>query len=93
MPNQRALVLPKPQAELVIDASVPIPEPGKNEILIKVKSAALNPGDSFIKKFGVPETSVKYPLILGFDFAGEVVELGEGVANFKVGDRVCVPSI
>ncbi|KAJ3518867.1 hypothetical protein NMY22_g13467 [Coprinellus aureogranulatus] len=88
MATQRALVLPAPQGDLVIDTSIPIHKPGKDEVLIKVKSAALNPGDAFIKKYGAIGKPVAYPLVLGFDFAGDIVEAGEGVVGYQLGDKV-----
>ena len=37
-----------------------------------------------------PLTNEKVPLVLGHEFAGEIVEIGESVTKFKVGDRVAV---
>lgn len=87
MTTQKALVLPEQGASLILNNSTPIPKPGKDEVLVKVKSAALNPADLFIQKFGAFRT-LEYPFILGFDFAGDIVEVGEGVTTFKVGDRM-----
>ena len=61
-------------------------KPGPGEVLIKVESAALNPLDWKIQAVGIfVET---YPAVLGFDAAGTIVQLGEGVSSFAVGDRV-----
>jgi NADPH:quinone reductase-like Zn-dependent oxidoreductase len=64
-----------------------IPEPPlrKDHILVRVKSCAMNHLDLWIRK-GIPK--VKLPHILGSDVAGEIVELGEYVSGFKVGQRV-----
>jgi threonine dehydrogenase-like Zn-dependent dehydrogenase len=40
-----------------------------------------------------PITGEKVPLTLGHEFSGTVVEVGEGVKDHKVGDRVCVQPI
>ncbi|KAJ3535225.1 hypothetical protein NMY22_g6580 [Coprinellus aureogranulatus] len=92
MATQRALVLlPEPQGDLVIDTSIPIHKPGKDEVLIKIKSAALNPGDAFIKKYGAFGKPVAYPLVLGFDFAGDIVDAGQGVVGYQLSDKVQIP--
>ena len=63
-----------------------VPKPGPGEILVKVQAAALNPVDWKVQKYAwFTET---YPAILGTDIAGDVEELGEGVTDFKRGDRV-----
>ena len=85
---------PLTQKALILDAkfgnysvgTVPVPKPGSGEILIKVKSAALNPADWKIQKYGV--LFDKFPGIVGFDIAGDVEEIGEGVTEFQKGDRV-----
>ena len=59
----------------------PIPNCGPNDVLIKVKAAAINPVD--YKLF--------WPLahlVVGFDFAGTIDKLGSKVKTFNVGDEV-----
>lgn len=50
-------------------------------------------GPIFIPTEEHPLTHVKAPVILGHEFSGEVVEIGEGVTSHKVGDRVVVEPI
>ena len=82
---QRALLLTSKGGALEIQ-SIPKHKPGPGEILIKIHSAALNPVDSKIRS-GAFDIQI-YPSILGTDIAGEVDEVGEGVEEFKKGDRV-----
>lgn len=63
-----------------------IQKPGPGELLVKILASALNPADWKIQKYAV--FIEEYPAILGGDIAGDVVELGEGVTGFAVGDRV-----
>ncbi|PRQ25433.1 putative NADPH:quinone reductase [Rosa chinensis] len=68
---------------------VPIPSPKKNEVLLKLEAASLNPGDCKIQKgMAWPLFPRKLPHIPVTDVAGEVVEVGLGVTKFKVGDKV-----
>jgi len=65
----------------------PSPKPG--HVLIKVLAAGVNRLDHYIREGSiVPE--LPFPHILGADAAGEVAELGEGVAGFEIGERVIV---
>jgi NADPH2:quinone reductase len=63
---------------------IPVPEPRAGEMLVKVHAAGLNRGE-FIAGHGL---SGGAPKAGGIEAAGEVVKLGEGVTQFKPGDRV-----
>jgi NADPH:quinone reductase-like Zn-dependent oxidoreductase len=65
----------------------PTPEPGPGEVLIRVRACGLNHLDVFTRR-GEQGRRVKLPHILGIETAGEVAALGEGVAEWRVGDRV-----
>ncbi len=63
--------------------------PGENEIVVKTRAVALNLVDWARQTMGNALFPwVTYPCILGSDVAGEVHEVGPGVQNVKVGDRV-----
>ncbi len=85
--NAAAWLHDKPTALKVGPA--PYTPPGKGEIVIRNRAVAINPVDWAIPLIGRQAFPwVKYPAIVGGDVAGEVVEVGEGVTRFKVGDRV-----
>jgi len=65
---------------------IPIPEPKSNEVIIKVKTAALNYDDIWGMR-GKP-LAIPLPHISGTDAAGEVTAIGSDIKNIKVGDRV-----
>src|SRR5215472_10027822 len=66
---------------------VPDPRPRKDEVLVRVKACALNHLDLWVRA-GLP--GVKLPHILGSDIAGEVVEVGEYISQFRPGQRVLI---
>lgn len=65
---------------------IPPPKPRPNEVIFKVKAAALNYDDIWGMR-GKP-LAIPLPHISGTDAAGEVIEIGNEVKNIKVGDRV-----
>jgi NADPH2:quinone reductase len=66
---------------------IPTPKTEPGHILIKVLAAGINRLDHYIREGSViPELS--FPHILGVDAAGEIAELGKGVTEFSVGERV-----
>jgi NADPH:quinone reductase-like Zn-dependent oxidoreductase len=67
-------------------ADVPRPEPAGTEVLVRVLAAGVNPVDWKTRAGRGPLRSP--PLTVGWDVAGEVVALGQGVTRFAVGDRV-----
>ncbi|MDO4720511.1 MAG: alcohol dehydrogenase catalytic domain-containing protein [Peptostreptococcaceae bacterium] len=68
---------------------MPKPVIGKEDVLIKVKAVGICGTDVPILK-GIRE--VPLPMIPGHEFAGDIVEIGENVTEFRIGDRV-TPSI
>lgn len=70
---------------------IPVPIPSKDEILIKLEATSVNPVDWKAHKLRVllkPFLSRNSPIIPSTDVAGEVVEIGSEVRNFKTGDKV-----
>ncbi|VEN39293.1 unnamed protein product [Callosobruchus maculatus] len=65
------------------------PEPtlSEGELLIRVKACGLNFQDLMLRQ-GAIDSPPKCPFIMGFECAGEIEQIGEGVEGFAVGDRV-----
>lgn len=67
----------------------PIPKIASNQVLVKIHAAGINPLDWKIREGQLRFLlGSKFPLILGNDASGEIVQIGEKVNNFKVGDEV-----
>ena len=64
------------------------PSPGPGEVLLKVKAGGLCGGDLHIHRHGYSGPPFRR-VMGGHEFSGQVVALGEGVEDRKVGDRVC----
>lgn len=67
------------------------PEPGRREVLVRLKIAALNRMDLWTRQ-GWPGIKLEYPHILGADGAGEIVAIGSDVSGWKNGDQVVINS-
>jgi len=68
---------------------LPKPSANKDEVLVKVKTAGINPGESSIREgFLQKQFPSTFPSGQGTDFAGIVETAGEGVTDFKAGDKV-----
>lgn len=65
----------------------PEPAAAEGELLIRVKACGLNFLDLMVRQ-GALDNLPKTPFIMGFECSGEVEAVGEGVTDFKVGDRV-----
>ncbi|KAH7165339.1 chaperonin 10-like protein [Dactylonectria macrodidyma] len=85
--SQRALLLEEVGEPLVV-GSRPIPQPGENQLLVKVLVAGLNPHDQRTRDVGLFVTSLPY--VLASDLVGEVVTKGTGEhsAKFIIGEHV-----
>ncbi len=75
-------------------SEAPIPRPGPGEVLVENHCAALNWGDTQIRRGHYPNLShLRFPLIMGEEFAGVVAEVGADVVDIKVGDRVAASNL
>src|ERR1700683_4371895 len=65
------------------------PTAGPGEVLVRVHAAGVNPIDWKIRSGAMERFyEMPFPWIPGYDFAGTVQALGEGVTGFAIGDRV-----
>ena len=69
----------------------PIPKPMPGEVLIKIKHAGISESDlQLFEKGRIGHTYVQFPFVLGHEASGEIEQVGEGVENLAVGDRVAL---
>jgi NADPH:quinone reductase-like Zn-dependent oxidoreductase len=66
----------------------PDPQPGRGEAVVRVRAANVNPTDLGARQGRGPREMPAPPYVLGWDFAGEVTAVGDGVDQVSVGDRV-----
>ena len=67
-------------------AEMPTPEPGRGQVLIKMRAAGMNPMDRTLASGDWRPMPATFPMVLGADGAGVVEKLGEGTSRFSVGD-------
>ena len=68
---------------------VEMPEVGINDVLVKVKKTAICGTDLHIYNWDKwAQKTIPVPMVIGHEYVGEIVEVGEGVRNLKIGDRV-----
>jgi threonine 3-dehydrogenase len=84
----RALVKAKPERGLWLE-DVEKPEPGHNDVVIKVSRAAICGTDIHIYQWDDwARRTIKVPLAVGHEFSGVIAEIGGEVRGLAVGDRV-----
>ena len=77
--------LPVTDPDCLLDVELPVPEPGPNDVLVRVEAVSVNPVDTKVRGGG--DTGGE-PRVLGFDAAGVVVAVGAEVTLYSVGEDV-----
>lgn len=86
----KAAILPKHgELDVIVVGDIPVPAPGHDELLVRMKFAALNHLDYFVTK-GWSGLELQMPHVLGSDGSGIVEAVGPGVTSFKVKDEVTI---
>ena len=84
----KALSKLKPQ-EGIWMTDVPEPEVGHNDLLIKIRKSAICGTDVHIYNWDEwSQKTIPVPMVVGHEYVGEVVGIGQEVKGFKIGDRV-----
>src|SRR6201987_1847016 len=73
--------------EVLTYEDIDIPAPGPGQVRLKQHAAGINFIDTYFR-MGMYPSPVGLPFVAGNEGAGEVIALGPGVTEFKVGDRV-----
>lgn len=77
--------LPIEDPESLVDREIPIPTPRETDLLVRVEAISVNPVDFRTRKRKADDGAFA---VLGWDVAGEVVEVGSKVTGFAIGDAV-----
>jgi len=89
MTMMKAIVKARPEMGGLEYKDLPIPEPGFGEVLLKNRAVAICGTDLHIYNWDAwSQGRVSLPTIIGHEFAADVVAVGSGVTNVKVGDYV-----
>src|SRR6266508_1212367 len=71
----------------VVDA--PLPTTGRGEVRVRVLASSLNYTEVLIRRHLYPQTMrLRPPFVMGYDVVGEIDQIGDGVRDFHIGDRV-----
>ncbi len=88
MKTMKALVKAKGEEGLWMQ-DVPVPVPGKNEVLIRISKTAICGTDVHIYNWDEwARKTIPVPMLIGHEFVGMIAEVGENVHDFKPGDVV-----
>jgi NADPH:quinone reductase len=75
------------EPDVIKVGELPRPEPGPGQVLVRVRAAAINPIDLYIRS-GLVAMPMSFPYVILCDLAGTVEKLGPQSSRFQVGDRV-----
>lgn len=76
-------------ASVIHIAEIDKPYAGDGQVVIEVHAASINPFDTIVRSGKMQDTMpLQFPVTLGGDIAGVVSEVGAGVSQFKLGDKV-----
>ena len=76
-------------ARVIEVGELPDPEPMPGQVVVRVHAASLNPIDHKLRSGNLrPLLRLRFPAVLGFDLAGEIVQIGSGATTWEIGDPV-----
>jgi threonine 3-dehydrogenase len=88
MKSMRAIAKLSPGPGLQL-TEVPIPEPGINDVLIKIRRTSICGTDVHIHNWDAwAARTIPIPMVIGHEFVGEIAEVGSNVRNFQIGELV-----
>jgi len=88
MKTMNALVKKFAKPGLWMD-SVPIPSPGTNDVLIRIAKTGICGTDMHIYNWDEwAQRNIQTPRVIGHEFVGHIVDIGDGVQGYNIGDRV-----
>jgi threonine dehydrogenase-like Zn-dependent dehydrogenase len=85
-PRMNAVRVERPGEMSMVELERPRPGPG--EVLVRVAAAGICGSDVELLRGTRPAPYVRYPIVPGHEWSGEVAELGQGVTSVRPGDRV-----
>lgn len=89
MKAMKAIIKARPEPGGLEFRSLPVPEPGPHDALIRMRTVAICGTDLHIYNWNAwSQSRVQVPRIIGHEFAGEVVAVGPAVTHVKIGDYV-----
>jgi L-iditol 2-dehydrogenase len=86
--SRPAVVKYSPEPNCVELREVPVPEIGEDEVRVAVQAVGVCGTDIHVTYEKQNNSKIRYPVILGHEFAGIIAQVGQSVRGFQEGDRV-----